>query len=328
MTGRRGGQPAGRGPVSRIGPPRALKSRSPLEAALAYAELGWAVLPVAGLSAGECGCGKPCGSPAKHPVTRHGVYDASSDPVLIREWWRRTPGANVGIATGGASGLVVVDLDLLRGGRESLRVVLAAGTELPPTLRSYTGGGGLHLFYRQPEGVQVPNTAGRLPGVAAPLPGIDLRGQGGYVVAPPSVHASGRRYRWDHRSIASLPAWVWPPAQLRRPAAAADHARPSAGTTAYGSAALARQVESVRRLTLGRRNDGLNRAAFSLGRLVGGGELSETLVYEDLLAAARAIGLGEREAAGTIRSGLGAGKTVPRRAPTTGTPKAHRPDDR
>ncbi len=101
MTGRRGGQPAGRGPVSRIGPPPAMKLRSPLEAALAYAELGWAVLPVAGLSAGECGCGKPCGSPAKHPVTRHGVHDASSDPVLIREWWRRTPGANVGSRPGG-----------------------------------------------------------------------------------------------------------------------------------------------------------------------------------------------------------------------------------
>lgn len=271
-------------------------------------------MPVAGVSAGECGCRRPCENPGKHPLTRRGVHEATTDPVLIREWWRRSPGANVGIATGACSGLVVVDLDLPRGGRESLEAVLDAGRDLPRTLRARTGGGGLHLFYAAPPNVRVANTAGRLPGVARPLPGIDLRGDGGYVVVPPSVHASGRRYRWDGRArVSPLPAWLWP----ARPAPTARAATPAAtweGASAYGAAALSRQLERVRGLAVGERNDGLNRAAFSLGRLVGGGEVGEELVHEALLCAALAIGLGQGEAEATIRSGLRAGMSLPRRA--------------
>ena len=91
--------------------PLGIGSRSPMGAALAYGAAGWPVLPVAGASAGECACKRSCESPGKHPITRHGVHDATTDPVLIGEWWHRSPGANVGIATGVASGLVVVDLD-------------------------------------------------------------------------------------------------------------------------------------------------------------------------------------------------------------------------
>jgi hypothetical protein len=301
-----------------VEPPRAITSRSPLEAALAYGAAGWPVLPVAGVSAGACGCRRPCESPGKHPLTRHGVHEAITDPVLIREWWRRSPEANVGIATGSSSGLVVVDLDLLRGGRESLGAVLDAGRDLPRTLRARTGGGGLHLFYAAPPNVRVANTAGRLPGVARPLPGIDLRGDGGYVVVPPSVHASGRRYRWDRRArVSALPAWLWP-ARPAPPARAALVATTWEGASAYGAAALSRQLERVRGLAVGERNDGLNRAAFSLGRLVGGGELGEALVHQALLCAALAIGLGQAEAEATIRSGLRAGRSLPRRAALRG----------
>ena len=316
MTGPRPA-PVGRTSIPSWQPPRSIASRSLLDAALAYAAIGWAVLPVVGVSAGRCGCGKSCGSPGKHPISRHGVHDASTDAVLIREWWRRSPKANVGIATGAASGLVVVDLDLPRGGRESLRALVAAGRELPRTLRSYTGGRGLHLFYAQPSGMRVANAVGRLGGIGDPLPGIDLRGDGGYVVAPPSLHVSGIRYRWDRRRIVPLPPWALTPARAMRPQVA-ERRGVSAGATPYGSAALTAQLEGVRGLTPGRRNDGLNRAAFSLGRLVGGGELPEALVYESLIAAAMATGLGEREAGRTIRSGLTAGKAVPRRAPTFG----------
>lgn len=293
-----------------------MASRSSLDAALVYASAGWAVLPVAGMAAGECGCRRSCGNPAKHPLTRHGLHDATTDAILIREWWRRSPSANVGIATGGPSGLVVVDVDLPRGGEESLRTLRATGHRLPRTLEVLTGGGGLHLFYAHPGGVRVSNTAGRLPGVGEALPGIDLRGDGGYVVVPPSVHASGLRYQWNPGPIVALPAWARPPVGPL-PRSLGEKAPPVAGASAYGSAALARQVESVRGLPVGQRNDGLNRAAFSLGRLVGGGELSERLVHEALLAAALATGLGERESERTIRSGLSAGKAVPRRAPGT-----------
>ncbi len=316
MTGR---QPGRAGPVSTLGrePPRAIRSRSAVDAALAYGAAGWAVLPVAGMSDGQCACQRSCDHPAKHPLSRHGVHDATTDPVLIREWWRRSPRANVGIATGAASGLVVVDVDLPRGGRESLRALAGAGYELPPTLRSHTGGGGLHLFYAQAPGVGVANAVGRLAGVAPPLPGIDVRGDGGYVVAPPSVHASGVRYRWDRRPVAALPTWMWPkPTQRARSVAVFA---PREGASADGAAALGRELEAVRVLGVGQRNDGLNRAAFSLGRLVGGGELAEALVAESLLCAALAVGLGESEASGTIRSGLRAGMAVPRRAPGEST---------
>jgi hypothetical protein len=242
------------------------------------------------------------------------VHDATTDPILIAEWWRRSPQANVGIATGAPSGLVVVDVDLPRGGRESLRAVLAAGRELPPTLRACTGGGGLHLFYAAPPNVRVANTSGRLPGVSRRLPGIDLRGDGGYVVAPPSVHASGGRYRWARRArLVALPPWMWafPPTRTTRRAPAPTV---SEGASAYGAAALSRELERVRGLAVGERNDGLNRAAFSLGRLVGGGEIGEGLVEQALLCAALAIGLPEGEAEATIRSGLRAGELVPRKA--------------
>jgi len=275
---------------------------SALEAALGYAEAGWAVLPVA--------------AKGKHPLTRHGVHDASVDASEIGRWWRRWPGANVGIATGARSGVAVVDVDVKGGGRASVLALDIARHVLPPTRLAFTGGGGYHLYFRQPAKLAIPNTVGRLPNVG-PAPGVDLRGDGGYVVAPPSVHASGIPYQWHPAPLMPLPAWACAPAAPeRRPPA--HVAPPATRTRAYGSAALARELASVRTLPVGRRNDGLNRAAFSLGRLVGGGHLQEGVVCEALLAAALATGLDEREAKRTIRSGLGAGKAVPRRAAVKG----------
>lgn len=306
-------------------PHRAIGSRSLLDAARSYGAQGWPVLPVAGVSsAGECGCGRSCQSPGKHPLSRHGVQEATADPVLIEEWWRRSPGANVGIATGAASGLIVIDLDLAKGGGESLQTLVAAGHQLAPTLTSHTGGRGLHLFYAQPSGMAIAAAVGRLPGLAQALPGIDLCGDGGYVVAPPSIHASGRRYRWDRRWIADLPSWMLPRPMVPTRAATFSLA---GGASAYGAAALSRELEAVRGLDLVQRNDGLHRAASCLGRLVGGGELAEALVLETLLCAAVAVGLGESEAAATIRSGLRAGMAVPQRAPdgNSGWQPLHKP---
>lgn len=277
---------------------------TPLQAALTYASAGWAVLPVAG----------------KHPLTRHGVHEASIEERQIRRWWLRWPEANVGIATGSTSGLTVVDVDLGRGGRASLESLSTGGHGLPDTFRADTGGGGFHLFYRQPIGIVVSNTAGRLPNVADPLPGVDLRGDGGYVVAAPSRHATGRRYRWrsaESTELALLPTWLWPRPLPRHDRDVLARHRPS-GASAYGSAALSSEVEAVRRLVEGQRNDGLNRAAFCVGTLVAGGELAEEAVFEALLAAAIAVGLGETEARATIRSGLRAGAGAPRTAPVTG----------
>ena len=277
---------------------------STIEAALAYAAAGWPVLPVA--------------AHGKHPLAHHGVHDASVDAARIRRWWSRWPDAGVGIATGAGSGLAVLDVDVKAGGRVSL-VGLRSGRTLPFTLLAHTGGGGFHLYYRQPDGLRVPNTVGRLPNVDGPLPGIDLRGDGGYVVAPPSVHASGRPYRWASRQPdepAPLPRWLWPPPPP--PAIGCPRAIRHEGARPYGMAALDAETAAVRRLVEGQRNDGLNRAAFSLGTLVAGGELAEDLVHRQLLSAALAVGLGELEARRTIRSGLRAGAATPRRAPIAG----------
>ena len=277
--------------------------RSTVGSALAYAAAGWPVLPVA--------------ANGKHPLPRHGVHDASADAAQIGRWWRRWPDAGVGIATGARSGLAIVDVDVKAGGRASLVGLRAGRGRLPFTLLAYTGGGGFHLYYRQPAGLRVPNTVRRLPNVDGPLPGIDLRGDGGYVGAPPTVHASGRPYRWASRqpgAPAPLPRWLWPPPPRPAPMNGPPALR-AEGASPYGRAALDAETQALRRLVPGQRNDGLNRAAFSLGTLVAGGELAEDLVHRELFAAALAVGLGETEARRTIRSGLRAGAAIPRCAP-------------
>src|SRR5215210_3207896 len=132
--------------------PQERSQPSLLRAARNYASRGWLVLPIAGMASGGCSCGKACASPAKHPLTRHGVHDATTDDARLRAWWRRWPGANVGIATGHPSGVAVVDIDPVAGGRWSIEAIRAAGHDLPVTLLAFTGGGGFHLFYSVPDG--------------------------------------------------------------------------------------------------------------------------------------------------------------------------------
>lgn len=289
---------------------RAAALRSPLDAALAYARHGWAVLPVCG-AGGAHPCG--CDSPGKHPLTRHGVHDAARDEDQIRRWWARWPWANVGVATGVRSHLAVVDVDPHSGGEAALDAVAAAGGAFPVTFLVATGGGGFHLYYRQPRRVTLPNTVARLPGVDGDLSGIDMRGDGGYVVAPPSLHASGRRYQWARHQperMADLPGWLLPPPLPPARPALPGHPRTPGG--AYGAAALSREAAAVRRLVPGQRNDGLNRAAFALGSLVAGGELAEDVVAREPVAATAHVGLGRREASRTVQSGLRAGTHTPR----------------
>lgn len=162
---------------------------SPLEYALAYAGRGWPVFPLHTAGRRGCSCGRQgCERVGKHPRTEHGSKDATTDREVIRGWWEQWPEANVGIDTERA-GLVVIDLDPTHGGDESWgRLLREQGAELHSTLRIRTGGGGAHLYFLAPES-PIRSSAGRLGS------GIDIRATGGYVVAPPSRHASGRRYR-------------------------------------------------------------------------------------------------------------------------------------
>ncbi len=162
-----------------------------LEAALQYASLGWLVFPCWGIVSDEsgrgCACplGAACQSPGKHPITKKGFKEATTNRELILRWWTSHPNANVAVATGSESGLVVIDLDVKNGvdGVDSLKAL----GPVPQTLTVRTGSGGLHLYYKHPGGT-VSNSARKLG------PGIDVRGDGGYVIAPPSVHISGGVY--------------------------------------------------------------------------------------------------------------------------------------
>lgn len=177
-------------------------------AALQYSDLGWKVVPIYSIANGKCTCHKSddCTSPGKHPLTANGLKDASTDHMQIAEWWRECPNANIGIVTGKASGIVVLDIDPRHGGNESLDELEAKHGTLPATITACTGGGGFHFFFRHPSD-EIRNRANV-------RPGIDVRGDGGYVVAPPSNHISRGTYRWDEArspeeiGLAEMPAWL------------------------------------------------------------------------------------------------------------------------
>ena len=167
-----------------------------MEAAVRYAARGWPVLPLwwpndrRTCSCGNRGCRKSVG---KHPLSRvvqNGVDGATCDSRMIRAWWARYPLANVAIRTGAVSGLVVLDVDPRNGGDESLLEFEAQIGPLPTTPRSLTGGGGLHMLFQYPVGHDVRSRT-------SVLPGLDVKANGGFIVAPPSRHASGREYAWD-----------------------------------------------------------------------------------------------------------------------------------
>jgi hypothetical protein len=171
-----------------------------IEAARHYLARGWSVLP---LRAGE-----------KRPLIRweHLQHQRPSEED-INEWFRRWPKANVGIVTGEISNLIVLDVDPKHGGDTSLERLENKFRPISETVEAVTGGGGRHLYFAHPVGL-TRNRAGL-------VQGIDLRGDGGYIVAPPSVHPSGRPYMWapgrspDEITLAPLPRWILMP--LRGP---------------------------------------------------------------------------------------------------------------
>lgn len=171
-----------------------------VDAALSYAARGWPVFPLHSIRGGHCSCraGAACSRPGKHPRTPHGRTDATTDPEIVRRFWACWPDANIGIATGLESGLLVVDLD---------GVGVVDEVRLPDSPCSVTGRGGRHVLYRRPPGGRY-LTATR---VLGPELAVDSRADGGYIVAPPSVHVSGRAYTWDldpaETPLSDAPAW-------------------------------------------------------------------------------------------------------------------------
>ena len=178
-----------------------------LEAALDYAGRGLHVFPVHTPSNGnKCSCGAPdCDNIGKHPRTKNGLNDATTDAAQIERFWHKWPNANIGGRTGTVSGIFVVDLD----GPEAEDALLASEEKygpLPATWESTTGRG-RHLFFRHPGG-HIPNSKSKIGAK------IDVRGDGGYAVLAPSLHYSGRQYEWaiscapDEIPIADAPPWL------------------------------------------------------------------------------------------------------------------------
>ena len=294
--------------------------------ALEFACHGWHVFPLApGTKVPAIPAAHPPGSLARQSCRGHcgrpghGVHDATTDPEVVTAWSRHFPTANVGVACG-PSGLVVLDLDTPKPGQAppsdepgiacgaDVLALLAerAGQPLPiGTYTVRTARGGLHLYFRTPHGLELPNTAGRLGWL------IDTRAAGGYVVAAGSA-VEGRAYDLLHDAPpAELPEWI--AALLAPPVVRSLPTPPEVGRSAgYANAALRNELQRVLDAPVGQRNATLNRAAYCLGTLVGGGALAEALVRDALQAAAEAIGLGTAEAAATIGSGLSAGTCRPR----------------
>lgn len=186
-----------------------------LFAAETYVSFGWRVLPIHTAYASGCSCRarEACRSAGKHPRTEHGAHDATRAAPRIVEWATSFPDANIGIATGRASDLLVVDVDPRNGGRATLAELERKLGCLPPTPEAVTGGSGSHLFFRAPSMRTVRGTLGD---------GVDIKFEGGYVVAAPSRHASGAEYAWaDGLGPAELK-----PARL--PSAWMDRLAPSA----------------------------------------------------------------------------------------------------
>ena len=295
----------------RLGPGDLLAALGELDcahAAAVYAALGFPVVPMhTAQPGGGCSCADTgCSDPGKHPRLRGWQRLAAVDPGLVGEWWRRWPQANPALMTGRR--FDVLDLDGEQG-VEALRAVMSITPAEHPGPVARTGGGGWHLLYR-------PTGLGNRVGL---LPGVDWRGRGGLIVAPPSRHASGRRYRWVRPLTAALPE---APAGLRRRLASPAAQRttlppggpPRTGRRGgYGQAALTRERAAVASAPPGRRNATLNRAAFNLGQLVAAGLLDAEQVRAELLAAALEAGQPAAKARATIESGLSGGAAKPRR---------------
>jgi hypothetical protein len=253
-------------------------------------------------------------TPKKPPRGTHGFYDATTNPATIRRWWLADPTYNIGIRTGIASGVWVFDIDG-DAGATAVAKLEAQHRPLPDTLTSVTSNG-CHLWFCYT--CPIPSSADdRI------AHGLDVRGDGAYVVAPPSVHPDGPVYRWtNNRSLAVAPEWLVRLTRKPAPKPITSKIPPWPSRPghlgAYGLAALESEIDLLANAPPGTRNHALNRASFCLHQLVAGGELDGALVHERLIAASHANGLMTDPADGpssverTIASGARAGLQHPR----------------
>lgn len=299
-----------------------------VRAALELAELYGVRIALAHhvISFERCSCADPeCKSPGKHPLHKDWQKLATSDPTLILAGFARHPNANFGIATGMASGVVVLDVDGPEG-EASLAELEAKHGALPRAPQVVTSRG-RHIYFAAGS-IPLRNRAGKAGhGLGV---GLDFRAEGGFVVCPPSIHGSGMVYQWNPAATIGavdpppLPDWIVAKARdQERPAPAPLPQLPFSAERAdkWAQGAFTRELEAVRGAPKGERNKTLNTASFNLGTIVGGGKLDASTVRRALREAGIAAGLTEFETVKTITSGLAAGiKAETRDAPTRDIP--------
>lgn len=255
-----------------------------IETALWYAAAGVPVFPC-----------QPTGKRPLGTLVPHGLLEATRDESQIARWWRAEPKANIGLACGSFSRLLVLDVDG-REGEDAITDLQRRYRALPDTLWQLTGSGGWHAFFLDPSGLG--STVRKLGS------GLDTRGEGGYVIAPPSIHESGRAYTWHNpgASVAVLPDWL---RRLLAPQRSTWSPRcPVVSVTEpYVRAAIDRETTLVATTPEGGRNHQLNASTFALARLIGS-TLTEGALVDAMLDAARACGLSVRESESTIRSAI------------------------
>lgn len=241
-----------------------------LEAALKYAER----LPVF-----------PCHPETKKPLTPHGFKDATDNAETIRQWWTRWPDAMIGVPTGERTRFWVLDVD----DPTAFEAVFT-----PPETRRVDTGKGYHLYFKFDPDNPIGN-AQRRKGKGWPffaLPGAETRGEGGYVIVPPSVHPTGRKYAWNgNAGTVEAPKELL--ALMRRDMTAKSKENPKQRAigegSAYGLAALKAECESIRAAGEGEQESTLSESALKIGGLVKGGELEEAHARAALIEAGEAM---------------------------------------
>jgi Bifunctional DNA primase/polymerase, N-terminal len=272
-----------------------MHNQKTLVIALAYAAHGWAVFPV------------PPGTKRSYKSAEHSdgrAWGMTRNAAEIRADFTRWPDAGIGIPTGAVNGIIVVETDTVAGhgidGSNSLAQLETKHGALPDTLQAISPSGSVHRYFKHPgASIKIISSASELGA------GIDVRGDGGMVIAPPTARPDVGVYRWINRNpIAEPPAWLIeltkdkqppPPKRLsireRAQAAVRQWEANRRGGNAYADAALEYEIRDLANAADGGRNHALNRSAFSLLQLVHAGQLDRADVERQLIDACIANGL-------------------------------------
>lgn len=285
---------------------------NPLNLALSYAARGWPCFPCRPADTFDQNTGEVL--PEKAPLISNGLRGATLNERVIAELWKRNPDAIVGVPTGERIDAWVLDLDLKTNadGRDWLAAMEAEHEPLPDTYRVATANGGEHIYFRYAPGVRNRGKLGA---------GVDVRGEGGFVIAAGSAMGDGRAYTaLNDNAIAPAPQWlldlVLPPAYEHKPG---TYTYQPGASDRYVNRAVEAELSELAGTPPGNRGYQLNASAFALGTMVGAGALSRDEAEHGLWDAAVACGVarkdGERETRAKIRRGLDAGERQPRNIP-------------